>query len=68
LALHEQQLLLQKEAEGLAQRLEVVLHDKFQHRHSGFDADTPIDKTLTFLQGVIQTRSHAHCLVIMALA
>ncbi|DBB14759.1 TPA: hypothetical protein ACH3X3_004373 [Trebouxia sp. C0006] len=52
-ALHEQQLRLQEEAQSLTQRLEVILHDKFQHRKHGFDSDTPIDKTLTFLQGVI---------------
>ncbi len=55
-ALHEQQLRLQEEAQSLTQRLEVILHDKFQHRKHGFDSDTPIDKTLTFLQGVIGVR------------
>ncbi len=55
-ALHEQQLRLQEEAHSLTQRLEVILHDKFQHRKPGFDSDTPIDKTLTFLQGVIGVR------------
>lgn len=53
-ALHEQHLRLQQEAEGLAERLEVVLHDKFGHRHSGFDSDTPIDKTLNFLEGIVE--------------
>lgn len=52
--MHEQQLRLQQEAEGLAQRLEVILHDKFQHRQAGFDSDTPIDKTLNFLQAIIR--------------
>ena len=56
LAMHEQQLRLQEEAQGLAQRLEVVLHDKFQHHHNSFDSDTPIDKTLTLLEGVIGVR------------
>ena len=40
---------LQQEADSLAQRLEAVLNDKFEPRTS-FDADTPIDKTLNFLQ------------------
>ncbi|KAA6425466.1 MAG: hypothetical protein FRX49_04364, partial [Trebouxia sp. A1-2] len=53
LTLHEQQLRLEEEAHSLTQRLEVILHDKFQHRKHNFDSDTPIDKTLTFLQGVI---------------
>ena len=56
LAMHEQQLRLQEEAHGLAQRLEVVLHDKFQHHRVSFDSDTPIDKTLTLLEGVIGVR------------
>ena len=50
--LHEEQRKLQREAASLANRLEAVLQDKFIAR-SGFDADTPIDKTLQFLQEVI---------------
>ena len=53
-AMHEQHLKLQLEAEGLAERLEVVLHDKFQQRHKAFDADTPIDKALSLLQGIVE--------------
>ena len=55
--MHEQQQRMQQEAEELAQRLEVILHDKFSHRHSGFDSDTPIDKALNFLQGCIAVSS-----------
>ena len=51
--MHEQQVRLRQEADGLAQRLEVIMHDKFQHHHSAFDSDTPIDKTLSFLQAFI---------------
>lgn len=43
---------LQRQADSLVNRLEAVLQDKFQS--SGFDADTPIDKTLTFLQSIIR--------------
>ncbi len=50
--MHEEQRKLQREARSLAQRLEAVLQDKFTPRN-GFDADTPIDKTLQFLEGVI---------------
>lgn len=50
--MHEEQRKLQREAKSLAQRLEAVLQDKFAPR-SSFDADTPIDKTLQFLQKVI---------------
>lgn len=59
-ALHEEQLRLQQETQALAQRLECILHDKFQHRQLGFDSETPIDKTLTFLQGVIGVSSASH--------
>ena len=50
--MQEEQRKLQHEAKSLAQRLEAVLQDKFTPRN-GFDADTPIDKTLQFLQRVI---------------
>lgn len=54
--MHEAQVQLQQEAEALAQRLDVVLHDKFQPRHKGFDSDRPIDKTLNLLQGIVEVR------------
>ena len=57
ITMHEQQQRMQQEAADLAQRLEVVLHDKFSHRHGGFDSDTPIDKALNFLQGCISVSS-----------
>ena len=59
--MQEEQRKLQREANSLAQRLEAVLHDKFTPR-SGFDADTPIDKTLQFLQGVIAVSLAAHAI------
>ena len=52
---NEEKRQLQLEADSLAQRLEAVMHDKFQPR-AGFDADTPIDKTLNFLQSCIGVR------------
>ena len=52
MALHEEQRKLEREARSLALRLDAVLKDKFTPRTS-FDADTPIDKTLKFLQEVI---------------
>lgn len=51
-AMHEEQRKLEREARSLALRLDAVLKDKFTARTS-FDADTPIDKTLKFLQEVI---------------
>ena len=51
-AMSQEKERLQQEADSLAQRLEAVMHDKFNSRTS-FDADTPIDKTLSFLQSFI---------------
>ena len=50
--MQEETAKLQQEAENLAQQLRAVLNDQLVHR-STFDADTPIDKTLGFLQNVI---------------
>ncbi len=52
-AMEQERLQLQQQAESLAKRLEAVLSDKFVAR-TAFDADTPIDKTLAFLQDVIK--------------
>ena len=51
-AMSEEKERLRQEADSLAERLEAVMHDKFNPRQS-FDADTPIDKTLNFLQSFI---------------
>ncbi len=50
--MQEEKLKLQQEAESLAQQLQAVLNDKFVSK-STFDADTPIDKTLRYLQSMI---------------
>jgi len=50
----EDKLRLQEQADSLSQRLEAVLHDKFERK--SFDAATPIDKTLAYLQSVIQVQ------------
>ena len=54
----EDKLRIQAEADSLSQRLEAVLRDKFERR--SFDADTPIDKTLGYLQCVIRVGSLPH--------
>lgn len=61
---NEEKRQLQLEADSLAQRLEAVMHDKFQPR-AGFDADTPIDKTLNFLQSCIGVRQLSTEFVLM---
>ena len=57
LAMQVKQARLQQEAKILSERLHAVLKDRCVRR-SGFDAETPIDKTLNYLQGVITV---SHC-------
>ncbi|KAL3155900.1 putative 3',5'-cyclic phosphodiesterase pde-3 [Trebouxia sp. C0010 RCD-2024] len=52
-ALQQEKERLESEAAELAMRLDAVMRDKFAHQPSGFDADTPIDKTLNLLHGII---------------
>ena len=61
-ALQQDKQRLESEAAELAQRLDAVMQDKFAHQSSSFDADTPIDKTLNFLQSFIAVSSMTHCL------
>lgn len=51
---------LQREANSLARRLEAVMHDKLKARTT-FDATTPIDKTLEYLQNAIMVSSQCVC-------
>ena len=53
LATEQEKAKLQQEADSLAEQLNAVLHDKFAASSTGFDADTPIDKTMKFLQSII---------------
>lgn len=52
-ALQQEKERLESEAAELAMRLDAVMRDKFAHSPTGFDADTPIDKTLNLLHGII---------------
>ena len=58
LATQQEKAKLQQEADSLAQQLEAVLLDKFATSGTRFDADTPIDKTMKFLQSIIMVPSH----------
>lgn len=61
-AREQERAQLQRQAESLARRLEEVLQEKAPVR-AEFDAETPIDKTMTFLQDIIKVscaRQHAH--------
>lgn len=54
LATEQEKAKLQQAADSLAEQLDAILHDKFDPSGStGFDADTPIDKTMKFLQGIV---------------
>lgn len=54
---------LQREANSLARRLEAVMHDKLKARTT-FDATTPIDKTLEYLQNAIMVSSQCVCVCV----
>lgn len=51
--MEQERVQLQQQAESLSRRLEQVLSDKSVPA-AAFDADTPIDKTLAFLQEIIK--------------
>lgn len=55
--MEQERLQLQQQAMSLAERLEAVLTDKFVPRTDVFDSDTPIDKTLAFLQDISNVRT-----------
>ena len=59
--MQEEKERLRQEADQLAQRLQTVLKAKFAERVC-FDAETPIDKTLGYLQSVISVRVPKHTL------
>ena len=50
--MQEEKARLQQEADKLAQQLQTLLSEKFVQQGT-FDAATPIDKTLGYLQSVI---------------
>ena len=50
--MQEEQDRLQHQASSLADRLHAVMEEK-RHRRLSFDAETPVDKTLNYLQSVV---------------
>ena len=60
-AMQEEKDRLQQEANKLAKQLQAALTAKFVEQGS-FDAETPIDKTLGYLQRVISVRTAEHSL------
>ena len=59
--MQEEKERLRQEADQLAQRLQTVLKAKFAERGC-FDAETPIDKTLGYLQSVISVSAPEYTL------
>lgn len=58
--MEQERVQLQQQAESLSRRLEQVLSDKSVPA-AAFDADTPIDKTLAFLQEIIKVNMLGTC-------
>lgn len=58
-AMREEKEQLETEAQAMAERLHAVVQDKFEPAKLQFDADTPIDKALSFLQTCIKVRKAA---------
>lgn len=52
-AMQEEKNRLQAQSFTLTQRMEALLHDKFEHSTSSFDAETPIEKILNLMQAFI---------------
>ena len=50
-----EQLRLEQEAHKLSQNLSAVMNDKFEIHRTDFDAETPIDKVLNMMHGLITT-------------
>ena len=62
----QEQDRLQCEASNLADRLQAVLEDKRHRRRLSFDAETPVDKTLNYLQCVIAVSTCKFCISLAA--
>ena len=61
-AMLEEKARLESEANALTQHMKALMHDKFEHVPSQFDAETPIDKVLNMMQAFItQVGTTQHC-------
>ena len=58
LAMHEEKLRLENEADMLAKRLAAIMKDKQAPHSNDFDAETPIDKVLNVLQSYVEKVWH----------
>lgn len=59
--MREEKMQLETEAQAMAEQLHALVQDKFQPVKSRFDADTPIDKALSFLQSCIKVSKKTPC-------
>jgi len=57
--MQQEQDRLQHQASSLADQLQAVLQEKRHRRRLSFDAETPVDKTLNYLQSVISVSNDA---------
>jgi len=58
--MQEERVRLEQETLTLTERMEVLMHDKFEHTSSSFDAETPIEKVLNMLHAFItQVQFHS---------
>jgi len=60
--MQEERVRLEQETHTLTERMEVLMHDKFEHTSSSFDAETPIEKVLNMLHAFI-TQVHFHSII-----
>ncbi len=51
--MQEERVRLEQETHTLTQRMEALMHDKFEHTTSSFDAETPIEKVLNVMHAFI---------------
>ena len=57
-SMQQEQDRLQHQASSLASQLHAVLQEKRHQRRLSFDAETPVDKTLNYLQSVISVSNN----------
>lgn len=57
-SMQQEQDRLQHQASSLADQLQAVLQEKRHWRRLSFDAETPVDKTLNYLQSVISVSNN----------
>ncbi|KAL0024530.1 hypothetical protein WJX79_001991 [Trebouxia sp. C0005] len=58
-SMQQEQDRLQHQASSLADQLQAVLQEKRHRRRLSFDAETPVDKTLNYLQSVISGQAQS---------